>query len=324
MQEDTLYRHILKDALRTAWKYKAFWVLGFLAVFWGDIGAYQSLNRAFGELGLFLPRTLALEGPLLPAREAFTTGGFAMLIFLTLIALAFVALVVVAVTSGRGGLIWAIARTKEKKSVPLNSALRRGLECFWPLLGIGVLSRLDIPLYFLILDPVLSAGMGAVQFSLFALAFIFVTLLSIALSFLGLYASAFVVLDDASLLRAIKGSLRLFARHWLVSIELGLILYVITFLLGFGIILALFVLGIPFILAGALAALMQANAGVWFAIVVGALIYLIFLVLVGAAYTTFQYAAWTALFMRLRSGSAIAKVVRLTSRFGHILHRKIV
>lgn len=323
MKENTLYRHILKDALKIVWNNKTLWVLGFLAIFWGDLGAYQSLDRVLGDFGPKIA-PLTVQKPLLPSAEMFTPGGFALLLGLTLLVLAIIVGLIVLVTSARGGIIWAIAARRERKSVPLKEALKKGARSFWPLLGIGVLTRLDALLYVWILSPLVKGGGNSSDLAFYILAFIAATLVSVVLSFLGVYAAAFIMIEGASFIESIKESLRLFARNWLISLELGLILYLITFFIGAAVIAVLLALGIPFLLLGVIAALTGSEIGVWTALIVLAFIYIAFLLVAGSAFITFQYSAWTLLYLRLRKQGALAKVVRLTSRFSNVLHRRIV
>ncbi|MBI2552477.1 hypothetical protein HYW17_04235 [Candidatus Uhrbacteria bacterium] len=323
MQEDTLYRHILREAWKTTWNYKRFWALGLLAVFWGDLGAYQTFNQALERLPG--PGFLAGASSLLLPFAGLNFWQFAVLLGLSFIALAVMAALLVLVTAARGGLIWALAKTASpgrKESIP--ALLKRGARAFFPLLGIGLLTRLDILLYWFLINPLVAQGPSPLTFTLFLLAFVLVTLLSLILSFLGIYAAVLVILDGHTFLQSLREAFSIFAQHWLVSIELALILYFITLLVGVGVLLAMFALGIPLLLAGSIAVFLNVPALLWVIVAVGAAAYLAALLLIGSAFVTFQYASWVLLFMRLREEGATAKIIRLTSRFGHLLHRKVI
>lgn len=323
MKEGTLYRRILREAVDITWKYKALWLLGFLAVFWGDVGAYRAFNRTFGQVDFFSP-TFSLTETFSAVSSKLSPGAFATAIILVLFILAIIATFFVLVTAARGGLIFAIAERGARKVPRPSQSLRRGLKAFWPLLGIGILSRLDVPLYMLLLRPFLDLNSTPVLLVLYVGAFIVVTLLSVILSLLGMYAAAAVMLKGATFKKAILESLRLFEKHWLVSLEMGLLLYLITFLVGVVALFILFVLGLPFFFLGVVSGLLNATYGVWLAIGAAGIIYLIFLLLAGSAFITFQYAAWVLLYRRLSKEGAQSKLVRLTSRFAHIFHRKVV
>ena len=323
MQEATLYRHILKDALSITWKNKILWLLGFLAVFWGDVGAYRSFNHALDNVGPHLPEKVAEAGSWSFPFEALSFGGFASLMLVTLVIMMLSAGFIMLVTAGRGGLLYAIVKTQDKEKVKVRAMLSRGVQAFWPLLGIGIISRLDIPLYMFLLAPLATGDAHPVKIVLFVSVFIILTIASLMLSLLGVYASLLVMLEGLPLMRAIRGALKIFAKNWLVSLELALILYFITVVVGLAVLLSFFVMSIPFLFVGILLTLMKIQGAMWFVLIPAMVVYIAVLLLFGSAFVTFQYSAWTLLFLRLKTETAVSKVVRLTARFGSVLHRKI-
>ena len=328
MQEDTLYRHILRDAWRVTRKNKTLWLLGFLAVFWGDIGAYQSLNQVIGQPVYDASSRGGIS--LATFSEFLTFGGFVTLMFITLILLAFIFALIVLVTAGRGGLLYLLSERaeidKKATSATVREGLRRGMEKFWPLLGIGIITRLDLPLYVLWFKK-----FGAIldlpgAFSIiFTSGFVLLTILSLILSFLGIYASLLVISENRRFGAAVLGSFALFVKNWLVSIELALILYLITMGVGIALVIGLFIIAVPFVFLGVLLSLLNtAPIIIWLVISPAILLAVALLLAAGAAFVTFQYSAWVLLFARIRSERAVAKMMRVTARFGRLLHRKLV
>lgn len=325
MQEETLYRNILREGWKFTWKNKALWLLGFLAVFWGDVGAYQALNQAVGSP--LYPETASGGFSLAAFTEFLSFGGFVFVLFLLFILLAFLLALILAVTAGRGGLLYLLAqRAQQPGRISLRAGLRKGVEKFWPLLGIGIVSRLDVPLYAFWFGRFENMPNMPGAFSIsFAAGFVILTLLSLILSFLGIYASLLIISEDRRFCGAIADSLRIFARNWLVSIELSLILYLITLGVGIATVAALFVIAVPFLFLGALLSILGSSPLLlWIIISPAIALAIALLIVVGSAFVTFQYSAWVLLFQRIRSDRALAKVVRLTARFGNLLHRKIV
>lgn len=319
-----MYRHILREAWRVSFRNRMLWPLGLLAVGWGGIGVYQSFNRTLRFVGPALPTQLAEGGRLLPPFEALSVGGFAALLLIALLVLGIIAALVVLATSGRGALIWACARRYEGKSARASVAFKKGTAAFWPILGIAILSKLDLLLYIVLLDPLIEGPLTTARFALYIIAFVGVTLVSLLLGFLGMYASALVMLEGHSMRQAIFESFALFVRNWLVSLELALILYLVSFVVGVVVLAGLAALTIPFILLSTIATSLQAA---WAVGIVGTLMILIYvagLALAGSIFVVFQYATWVLLYLRIRDEGAVAKVVRLTARFAHILHQKIV
>lgn len=324
MKEGTLYRHILKQSWQITWKNKILWILGFLAVFWGGIGSYGIFNKVIEVLGPTPPQWFVDNEPLLPSLQGLTISGWILLIFIALAVIAVILIGIMLVTAGRGGLVWAVFCKKEKSAVTLSSALLCGMSRFWPLLAIGVIIHLDILAYGFLLDPFVKESPGFWGVALYAAIFTLLSLISIVLSFLGIYAAAFVVLEKQSLVQSIKGAVRLFIRNWLVSLESAVLLYLINIAVGIAALIGLFVLAVPFVLLFIILALLKLAGGVWFILIPAALIYVALVIAAGSVLVAFQYAYWTLLFLRIRDGSALAKILRLTSRFGRVMHRKIV
>ncbi len=325
MKEDTLYRNILRDSWRLTWKHKGLWVLGILAIFWGDLGAYQSLNAALGDVHPRMLSSLPNVLSIIPAKlPSFSTGGMIAGILITVLVSVILIALLVLVISARGGLLFAILQRSKKRSVSAKEGLRRGLRAFWPLLGVGIITKLDLILAFFVLNPLMNLEEFPLALPLFMSSFVITTLVSLVLAFLGIYASALIILEGHSFKNAIVESFAIFSRHWLVSIELALILYGLGFLVGIALLIGLFVLSVPFILVGSIITLMHIPWALWLVIIPAIIAYIAILVLVGAAFVTFQYACWTLLFLRIREHGAVAKIVRVTSRFGHILHRHVI
>lgn len=323
-KEETIYRGILAKAWRLAWNNKLLWVLGFLSIFWGNLGAYNMLDQSFG-----FP-TLASDSvkPGLVTAVVDQASGASIVvgIFITVLILGILVGFVALITMARGGLIDALARRDAAKDAPLGGSMARGKAAFWPLLGIAILSRLDIPLAVFLLLPFArrAALSGQEHFTVFLLVFMAVTLLSLTLSFLGIYASAYVMLKREGFVSALYQSLMLFGRFWLISLEMALILYAVTLVVGIGLIVVGFVLGIPLMLLYFIFLFMHIPGAMLIVGIPAFILYVAILLGAGSAFATFHMAAWTLLFKRLAEEGAVAKVVRLTARFGHIFHRKLI
>lgn len=307
------------------WRNKMLWVLGFLAAFWG-VSSFSAFERVFSVL------TQSARVPALPGPAAFsvltsaTTGGKVVAFVLGLLMVGILLALLWLTTTSRGGLIFALARRMTGKPAPASDALRHEGSHFWPLLGIAILSRLDILLYLLVLPPLVTLreqGHPAALL-LFVLAFVVASVITFALTFLGFYASAYLVLGGERFSDAIRLSIALAGRFWLVSLELALILYLLTLLVGVAFLVVGAMVATPLLLLSAITSLLGTSAlsAVITGVTIALLIVLLFLV--GAALVTFQFACWTLLYLRIVEQGAVAKVMRLTARFGHILHRKIV
>lgn len=324
VKEGSLYRGILARAWMLAWNNKLLWILGGLSIFWGNLGAYNVFERSFGFPALSSYPTKSEQ--IVSAVQQASGPSIAVGVFITLLILGLLAAFVVIVTIARGGLIDAMARRDGAKEASIGSSIVRGRKAFWPLLGIALLSRLDIPLSIFVLVPFArrAALSGQEHFYVFLLVFIVVTLLSLTLSFLGIYASAFVMLKQDGFVSALRKSLALFGRFWLISIEMALILYAVTLVVGIGLIVVGFVLGIPLMLMYFIFLFMHIPGAMLIVGIPAMILYIALLLLAGSIFATFYMTSWVILFKRLSEEGAVAKVVRLTARFGHIFHRKLI
>lgn len=321
MKEGTLYRHIFRESWRIAWKNPFLWFLGALSIFWGGIGAYSSIDSIFSRL------QSAPEGiwkGAFPSIQDFSFGGLFMIGLTAVIIIALFSGFILLSVSARGGLIYAISARSKKKPTSLGGALQKGVQKFWPILGIGILSRFDVVLSYLLLDPLSQLPPGTGVLIGYVLAFLVTTVVSLVFSLLAIYAIAFVMFEDASFTQAVRQACNLFSEHWLLSLEFALMLYGLNLLVGIVVIMGLLALGIPFVLLGILFAFLNVPGGFLVAAVPLVILYVIFLVIAGSLFVTFQYTTWTLLYIRMREGNPISKVVRVTARYAHILHRKIV
>lgn len=307
------------------WRNKYFWLLGFLAAFWGDIGTYQAIDQVVTNFTQDLPPFIGSTRDILQTAKALSPQVFAVtLAWILLIGAALLALVIL-VTAARGGLLIAIEERKRGRKLTVKRALKQGLKAAAPLLVVGLITRLDIFIYLLALNRVALDSPSGGQLLVYTLLFVVVTLISLLLSLLGIYASAYIMLAGASLKVALINSLTLFRSHWLVSLEFALIMYLVSVMVGLGVLLSLLVVGIPFTLLAAILTFLKIPAGLLIIGIPALIFYVLFILLVGSWMVAFQYTAWTLLYLRLhQEEGALAKVVRLTARFGHILHRKIV
>ncbi len=323
-KEESIYRNILARAWRLAWRNKVLWILGGLSLFLGNLGAYNVLDRSFGfpDLVSYSDKPGLASSVVHQATGASIAVGVAIMLLILGVIAGFVVLVTIA----RGGLIDAVARRDGSKSVAVGESLARGKSALWPLLGIALLSRIDVPLSLFVLVPFArrAALSGQEHFAIFLVVFIIITLLSLTLSFLGIYASAYVMLKGEGFVSALRKGVALFARFWLISIEMALILYAVTLLVGIGLIVAGFVIGIPLMLLYFIFLFMHVPGAIFIVGIPAAILYIALLLCAGSAFATFHIASWTILFKRLSEEGAVAKVVRLTARFGHIFHRKLI
>ncbi len=318
------YRSILKQALNIAWGYKYLWVFGLFAAIAAASGAYEyqflinsfqvsALESSYFHLGIFLAILEAIGLFLIGLVRVFSYDFVTILNTLTAIIILFLlaaSFIWLSITS-QAALVFVskkvIVAKKRLSEMPINDGLTEGHKHFWRVLALNVvihvtiaiiLSLISIPLIFM-------AERGSEYLAvIYTLGFIIFIPLAISLSLIVRYAIAFRVLENTGFYLSIKKAWQLFFKNWLISIEMGILLFFINFLAGFVILFSLGVLIWPYFIFA-----LDYGFGLLAALLAG--IALIIIILFGSFLTTFQISAWTGLFLELKNNRGEAKLERV-------------
>lgn len=320
------YRLIIKQALIIAWQHKYLWFFGLFATIVAASGfEYQFLTGnlqtgvlenpyyyagsivvALEALGLFILGIVDLfKYDLLTIVNTFTV----IIIVLTLLT-AFLWLSI----SSQGALVAAsqklIASKKKVSSLSIRKFLTIGHQNFWSILTLNILVKVAVMLILSIISLPLIFLLSKYSISLtliYTLAFIIFVPLAIAASLMVKYAIAYKVLDGESLLDSIKKSWIMFRDNWLVSLEMGVILFLISFVAGLLLVIVLSIVILPYLI-------FAIDYSMIALIVILAILALFLMLAVGSFLTTFQISAWTNIFMELKEGNGQAKLERVFKR----------
>ncbi|MBU2235932.1 hypothetical protein KKA01_02650, partial [Patescibacteria group bacterium] len=173
-----------------------------------------------------------------------------------------------------------------------------------------LLFLIGIPLVYLFLSKE-SLGWN-IAFSV--ISFIILVPISIIISFVIKYASAFVVHKGQGVGAALRNGWKLFIKNWLISIEMAFVVLLINFSLGLGLIIFLGIVAIPFVLLGIIFYLVGTSVGVYVLGVVATVVLIAAAFIVGAFIAAFQFVAWTLLYRRLLGDKDTSKIIRLFKR----------
>ena len=316
-----MYRKILRVAWKRTRDRRHLWIFGFFAALLSTGGVadltmqslqqirsggrwlQQAFSGVFFNLDTwttYLRQLTFLE----PTRIAWTITA------VTLIALGMIALAILA----QGALTYALTK---RKSYSLKRSLQESSGHFWSILGLNLVTKAVqfVLVLTTALPTVLFFARGSL-FDAFLTFFIFIILFpaTIALHIISMIALIDIVRLDHSLPSAIHHAATLFKKHWLVTLELGLIVFFIAFAASLGLIATLIVLAIPytaislltFYTTPMLVTLLQALT----IAVLGAVI-----VVFTGALTTFQYACWVRWFERSTHNSTKDKVMAKLERW---------
>ncbi len=318
------YRSILRQALSIAWNNKYLWFFGLfasLAVAGGAMeyqfftqsltpgivdGSYQNLSGLLALRDLLVSVWFGLADLINQNFVIIINTLTILLLTLTLISV-FIWLAI----SSQAALIDSVKKILSPKKKVSLATIRNGLtigsQNFWSILALNILIKILISFAFFIISiPLLFMILSNNTAFVVAYIVLFVIFVPVAvsLSLIVKYAIACRVLENKSVAKSLNTAWDLFKNNWLISLEIAVVLFVISFFTSLLILLAISVLFLPLL---------------WFGIVFSItwLVFLmIFLALVAAAlfgslFTTFQITTWTSLYLKLKENKVRAKLERV-------------
>ncbi|MFA5211473.1 MAG: hypothetical protein WC414_03130 [Patescibacteria group bacterium] len=312
------YNEAIKVGLKFTWQHKSVWFYGFFISILGQFGIFEFLSKitlvARGETpsSLFWYFYSSLSG--IKFSNIYLSVSqwswlFWVLAFLFAFALVFVYIAIVS----QGALIKNAATFFDTgKYENISLSWHAGAKKFWPVFFLNILKKgvLSIVIFSLIfvLAEVLFLNSWWSDF-LFIFSFLLVSLIGILVSFLMIYAIAFVITEDKNFKEAIKLSWHIFKKHWLVSFEVGFIMILANLLLFLLAILGLYIFLFPSILL-MFGVLFSAN--VFFSvlcIIFGVLTFAIYLILISSLFNVFNVSVWTFLFIKMRREGIVSRIL---------------
>ena len=322
-KQTSVYRRILKKSWQITWQNKFLWLFGFLAALIGNVSIYEILIKGFLKIsevgqtsqhdvwmGIMLSwneiQDYAASNPLIIFLFSFLLLGCFILMGFA---------IWLAITS-RGALIGCVFKINKKEKINLKEGWVLGKKFFWQILGFNVLARCFIvALLFLITIPALlilgeSGGPLWQNLLLYFVSFVIFTALALIISLMAIYASSFVVIKNYKFFDAVRESWKLFIKNWLTSLEMTLILFLISLGAGIAFIFFSILIAIPFVLF--LVSFYYLNLQFAFLItfLLVLLAWLCLLILMGSALVAFQFSSWTLLFVELTKRKTLSKLFR--------------
>lgn len=308
------FGRVLSRAWQITWRYKALWVLGFLAALGSGGGGGSSNINFSGDAGEWAGH----QGMQIPPEMVGVMVGVGCLALIVGIALWVLSLI------GRGGLIAGVEQVEQEENMTLGQAWRAGVSRFWTLFGLSVLASL--PILLLVLVGVVAAvamivgGVGLEEaFDSGAPAWIMVRLSIVCLGGLccvavpvGIVLEQIRVYGERAAMLEGLGWIDAFKRGWeVLKANLGttIILWLIFLVIGmilFGLIFGA-MLGVSLPLVGIFS---QVDPGAWILIPIcfGGILALIISALVGAIVQTFTSATWTLAYREMTGMAVKAEV----------------
>ncbi|MFA6392355.1 MAG: hypothetical protein WCW66_06480 [Patescibacteria group bacterium] len=323
----TLYRNIIREAWQFAWQKKFLWFFGLFAVLLGNGGEYEILFQNFDSISnkqtlIYNFENIAKTGQLKIYWDnvvSYFSNYTASAIGVFVLALAIFVIIVWLVVISQAGLIDSTLKIKAGKKANLESGFLVGRKYFSQIFVLNLLSKfliyaliflIGIPLVYLFIEKE-SWGWN-IAFSI--ISFIILVPLSIVVSFIIKYASAFVIDKGLKTGEALKSGWKLFTSNWLITIEMALVVLGINFVLGMGLVIALTILSVPFILLALIFSILGSGIGLY---IMGVMLVVVLVAagfIAGSFISTFQFVSWTLLYKKLLESKNTSKIVRMFSK----------
>ena len=325
-----IYRQTITEAWRMTRRHKFLWFFGFFAILLNS-GVASGVETFFNNLSfivnnagekltqakiLYQANTLAYI--LSNTRAFFSNLSFTNTVTILLILCIFIFFIWIAIVS-QGALITATDTFRQGKTVSPEASFANGTRLFWPILWLNLLrTACTTGLVIILGSPLLSLylvkGQEVWVNLLLVLSFIILVPVGMVIAFLLQFASAYVALKQQPLWQAIKNAWKLFARHWLATIEMGFLLFLIYFI-ATAIISVVFM---PQILNLYLNTASGLLPGVATYLNVSFVALAIIAIFITCIFSTFQYMATTLFFLKIEQGTVVSKFIRWFGHWGNV------
>ena len=298
---------LYQDFFRNGWRHTiqrpGLWLFGFFATFVfgaaGEVDRYlRYLNASLSDSHVINPTTWANEqwvGLVSKLYIALASGNVTVWL-LCLAVVVSVLIVLVMICISIGALIHSTVHGTESFADAFAAGKKHWLQ----------LAALLVPTYILTNALVLSLAAAVIQLN--QLAWIIVGGIVLVPFVIGVslwlrYATLAIVIEDKHIGQALIRGWQLLSHHWLVSLEMAIINFMVATATNLGILLALVIMIIPL--------LMFANFNdLTMILFVGKYVYSALALFSAALLSTWQWSAWTLLFQTLQTEQPKSTLVR--------------
>ncbi len=314
-----LYREAIAHSWSLAKRHKFLWVYGLFAAILGQMGIVEYLGKvsvATEDLGGYLSSVKVLPGTTVAEATTQITAldTRLLLIWLVLIIIALVVGFLFISVVSQGALIYASAASvKNKRQLPdVGEAWHAGVTHFWRLFIINFFKKAIVIILAIIVSASAFANLDDITLGnslTFLLTFILASIVGLVLSFLAIYAASYVVVEEYKLGPAIHSAWRMFTDHWLVSVEVGLMVLLFNGVLAILALLGIMVFFFPAVLVWFFA-IITANAFLFtLGFIIAIVLFVAYAMLLASVFTVFTTSIWTYLFMKMHKVGVKSRVL---------------
>jgi hypothetical protein len=323
-----VYREVIPQALKTAWRNPLLWIFGIFAAVLNTGGSLDAVWKFFNTIQS-QGNEMFIGDAAVKIWNVGTYGGFhALPFFQALLALLALCITLLAVAAfacvSQGVLIQSIGGTwKNGAKGKLKAAMLISGRALFPIAILNLLIIVSIWLARFLASLPLAIALGKTSVlltSIYIVSFIVFFVLAVGLSIMQIYALNAMILQGASLAEAFKRAWLVLKEHWLVTIETALLQALVIIVLTILVLIAGIVLCFPPAMLYILAifrnnfTLFQISSGLFVGLT------LLLLVFFTGFTVTFQYALWTLMFRKFGEGGVVPKLHRIFRLVTHQSH----
>ncbi|MBT3817274.1 MAG: hypothetical protein HOG08_02920 [Candidatus Magasanikbacteria bacterium] len=321
MKKEPTYRKALSHAWRVVRYHPSLWVFGLFSLFLGQMGLldfFTSISMAEKKYELYpllfdLPELWNVFLEFLGSIQL-SADGWIWLVWLVLFFIsAWVFFLFISVTS-QGALISGISQSLKRGKfhhVKIDKAWHAGLTHFWRLLGLNALKKCILGLLATSIGFAtynVFVSYSAIDGIVFVLLFLLATIVGMILSLLVIYAAGYVVIEEYSFTKSIEAAWKLFLDHWLVSLEVGLMVLLlnVAIVLAAIVLVVLFVIemGLVFVLSTIVSSLVIWKIGLF----ISTLLLIVLFAIIGSLFSVYVTSVWTYLFLKMHKTGLKSRV----------------
>ncbi|MBI2415560.1 MAG: hypothetical protein HYV33_02745 [Candidatus Kerfeldbacteria bacterium] len=314
-----LYRDILSQGWQYTLQTPHLWILGFFVALMvgsgGEIDRYlRYINALVSEGNILNPQFWTQQtwfNVIQRLALALAAGDVNVWLFVVLLVVSIIA-VVTMMMMAQGGLIYAATHPK---TTGYAGVMKAGFTHAVPLFFLHILEYLIIAVPVLVVSSLIVAsniGGSFDQARLFLVVVSSFILLPVVVtvSLVSRYAANYIVVQGQHLGRALHSAWRLFWKHWLVSIEMALVVFSVALMISIFVVLAVVISVAPYFMAVA-TDFETPYAHIFNGVFVGVVMYVLGMVLFTGIFTTWQSYSWTLLFQRLLESRPTGTLLRV-------------
>lgn len=320
MKEPT-YRQTLIHAWDVVWHNKALWILGLFSVLLGQLG----FSDIFGQFWSVSDVITGGSAILLPGINLNLAGDIQSvlgIVWLVGICLSVTILLAFLAVTSQGTIIsYAAEWFKNKKHPKLSKTWNHGLKHFWSILFINILRKVLLVVLLVAFGFALRYfvySQSLPQGFLFAVSLVLVLFVSLFISIISVYALCALVIDGKGIKSATAKAWAIFSEHTLVSLEIGLLLMFLNFLLVTVIVVGSFFAFLPALVIWLAAGITNTVILAGIGLAIGTFLLLAFIVLVAGFFNAFTISAWVFLYIKMHKEGINSRIVHL---FKHLFSK---